>query len=137
MSISPVFNVQDLFPYRGTFEPPIVHASVSAGRVSTSAIPVPPRSLQQVDQVEDVLEDEIIGSRHGGFQRYLIKWKDRPVSDATWILEEELRHLAPDILEHYHSRNSTESSSFQPGGNDGDHPRPKITRTYMRRGKKP
>ncbi|KAF7153854.1 hypothetical protein RHSIM_Rhsim01G0213500 [Rhododendron simsii] len=87
-----------------------------------------PLFLPQVDQVEAVLEGEVIGSKHGGFQRYLIKWRDRPISDATWVLDEELhRIIGPDILEpQYHSHNSTELSSFQPRGNDGDRIRPKL-----------
>lgn len=44
-----------------------------------------------------MLDDEIIGLKHGGFQRFLIKWRDRPISDATWVLDEELRRIAPDI----------------------------------------
>ncbi|KAF7142018.1 hypothetical protein RHSIM_Rhsim06G0128700 [Rhododendron simsii] len=83
MSISPIFNVEDLFPYRGTFEPPIVHTSVSAERVPTTSVPVPPRFLPLDDYVEDVLDDETVGSKHGGFQRYLIKGRDRPILDAT------------------------------------------------------
>ena len=36
MSISPVFNIADSFPCRGTFEPPVLHSSISAGTSSTS-----------------------------------------------------------------------------------------------------
>ncbi|GFZ05314.1 hypothetical protein Acr_17g0008860 [Actinidia rufa] len=102
MSISPIFNVDDLIPYRGTFEPPVVHAGASTVRVPNSSIPVPPRISQLVDQVEDVLEDEITCSSPGGFQHYLVKWSGCPVSDATWITAEELQRLAPELRDQYH-----------------------------------
>ena len=38
MSISPVFNVADLFSYRGTFKLSVLFSSISAG---TSSTPVP------------------------------------------------------------------------------------------------
>ena len=57
-------------------------------------------------------------SRDGGFHRFLVKWHDRSDSDATWIQEDDLRHLDPSLLDCYLSSHSSESSSFQPGGND-------------------
>ena len=41
MVISLVFNVEDLLPYRGTFEPSTLPSSVSAGEASKGA-PVMP-----------------------------------------------------------------------------------------------
>ncbi|KAG1365241.1 hypothetical protein COCNU_12G002410 [Cocos nucifera] len=70
-----------------------------------------------LDQIERILIDEIVFSADGGFQKFLIKWQGRPNSNAMWILEEELRHIDPKILEDYINF-SSESSSFQPGGND-------------------
>lgn len=37
-TIRPVFNVEDLFPYRDRFEPPVAHATVSTGRVPKSSV---------------------------------------------------------------------------------------------------
>ena len=41
MDISPVFNVKDMLPYRGTFEPSTLSFSVSAGEVSKGPPIVP------------------------------------------------------------------------------------------------
>ena len=41
MDISPVFNVEDLLPYRDTFEPSTLPSSMSAGEVSKSAPTMP------------------------------------------------------------------------------------------------
>ena len=123
MDISPVFNIEDLLPYRGTFEPSTLPSSVSAGDASKGAPTVP--SLQfSKETVDTILDDEFMTSRDGGFRRFLVKWHGRPDSDATWIQEDDLRHLDSSLLDCYLSFHSSESSSFQPGGNDGAWSRP-------------
>ena len=82
MDISPVFNVEDLLPYRGTFEPSTLPFSVSTGEASKCAPPMP--SLQfSKEMVDTILDDEFVSSRDGGFRRFLVKWHGRPDSDAT------------------------------------------------------
>ena len=66
MDISHVFNVEDLLPYRGTFEPSTLLFSVSAGEASKGALTVP--SLQYSKEMVDIiLDDEFVTSRDGGF----------------------------------------------------------------------
>ena len=60
-----------------------------------------------------------MNSRDGGLHRFLVKWHGRPDSDATWIQEDDLLHLDSSLLDYYLSFHFSESSSFQPGGNDG------------------
>ena len=123
MDISPVFNVEDLLPYRGTFEPSTLPFSVSAGEASKGAPTMP--SLQfSKETVDTILDAEFVSSRDGGFRRFLVKWHGRLDSDATWIQEDDLRHLDSSLLDCYLSFHSSESSSFQPGGNDGAWSRP-------------
>ena len=123
MDISPVFNVEDLLPYRGTFEPSTLPSSVSAGETRKGAPTIP--SLQfSKKTVDTIFDDEFVTSRDGGFHRFLVKWHGRPDSDATWIQEDDLRHLDSSLLDCYLSFHSLESSSFQPGGNDGAWSRP-------------
>ena len=45
-------------------------------------------------------------------------------SDVTWIQEDDLRHLNNLLLDCYLYSHSSESSSFQLGGNDGACSRP-------------
>ena len=100
MDISPVFNIEDLLPYRGTFEPSTLPFSVSAGEASKCAPPMP--SLQfSKETVDTILDDEFVSSRDGGFRRFLVKWHGRPDSDATWIQEDDLRHLDSSLLDCY------------------------------------
>ncbi|KAL6191585.1 hypothetical protein ACLB2K_037975 [Fragaria x ananassa] len=72
------------------------------------------------DVVEDIVDEQVISTRQVGYQKYLIKWKDRPDSDNTWVTKEELQHINPDILERYYSFISPEASSSQPGRIDED-----------------
>ena len=70
LSVRPIFNVEDLTPHRGTFEPPTFSASVTCGS-ATSSVSVPklaPALISVVDVVESILEDEIINIAIGGFQ---------------------------------------------------------------------
>ena len=75
------------------------------------------------EMVDIILDDEFVTSRNGGFRHFLVKWHGRLDSDATWIHENDLRYLDPSLLDCYLSFHS-ESSSFQPGGNDGAWNRP-------------
>lgn len=114
MSISPVFNVSYLFPYGGTFEPPVLPSSISAG---TSSTPVP---RAPSEDILDVLDNEIVTSPVGGFCHFVVCWKNRTPTDDTWLSEEDFRCLDPDLLDDYMCFISSEPSYFQPRGNDGD-----------------
>ena len=123
MDISPVSNVEDLLPYRGTFEPSTLPSSVSVGESSKGA-PTMPLLQYSKEKVDIILDDEFMTSRDGGFRRFLVKWHGRPDYDATWKQEDDLRHLDPSLLDCYLSFHSSESSSFQLGGNDWAWSRP-------------
>ena len=72
MDISPVFNVEDLLPYRGTFEPSTLPSSVSAGEASKGA-PTVPLLQYSKDIVDIILDDKFVTSRDGGFHRFLVR----------------------------------------------------------------
>ena len=72
MDISHVFNIEDLLPYRDTFEYFTLPSSVFAGEVSKGASTIP--SLQYSKETVDIiLDDEFMTSRNGGFRRFLVK----------------------------------------------------------------
>ena len=82
-------------------------------------------SLQYSKKTVDItLDDEFVTSRDDGFYCFLVKLHGRPGFNATWIQEDDLRHSDPLLLDCYFSFHSSESSSFQPGGNDGAWSRP-------------
>ena len=84
MDISPVFNVEDLLPYRGTFKPSTLPSSVSTGEASKSA-PTMPSLQYSKETVDIILDDEFVTFIDYGFRLFLVKWLGRPNSDATWI----------------------------------------------------
>ena len=62
--------MENLFPYQGTFEPPKVSTSIPIGGGRTSSVPIlklPLVHQSTREQIESVIEDEIVGSTHGGF----------------------------------------------------------------------
>ena len=64
MDISPIFNVDDLLPYRDTFEPSTLPSSVSTSETSKGAPTVP--SLQCSKKMVDIiLDDEFVTSGDG------------------------------------------------------------------------
>ena len=72
MDIIHIFNVEDLLPYRGTFEPSTLPSSMSAGETSKGAPTMP--SLQYYKETVDItLDDEFVTSRDDGFHRFLVK----------------------------------------------------------------
>ena len=81
-----------------------------------------------------ILDDKFVTSRDSWFRHFLIKWHDRPGFDATWIQDDDLRHLDHSLLDCCISSHSSKSSYFQPKGNDGIWSRP-ISRP--RRDRKP
>ena len=96
---------------------------MSVGDASKGAPTMP--SLQfSKETVDTILDDEFVTSRDGEFRRFLFKWHGRPDSDATWIQEDDLRHLDSSLLDCYLSFHTSESSSFQPGVNNGAWSRP-------------
>ena len=83
MDINPVFNIEDLLPYRGTFKPFTLHFNVSAGEARKGAPTM--RSLQYSKETVDIILDEFMTSRDGGFCHFLVKWHGRLDYDANGI----------------------------------------------------
>ena len=124
MGISNIFNVEDLTIYHGHSDP-------------TKSIPplrLPPASNVR-DEIDDIVDTTIVPTRNSGYQKYLVKWKDKPWSDCTWISDEEFQRLDPDLYNKYHSFNSSEPSFSKPGRNDVNSR--KYGKTYSRRQKVP
>ena len=89
IDIRPVFNVEDLLPYRDTFEPSILPSIVSAGEVSKGGPTMP--SLQYSKETVDISLLMSVTSKDGGLRRFLVKGHGRPDSDVTWIQKDDLR----------------------------------------------
>ena len=87
LSISLIFNVEDLTFYRCSFAPLTFSASATSGSASSSlSIPeLHPASPSVLNDDEAILQDEIVDTVILGFQPLLVHWKVRPQSDDTGV----------------------------------------------------
>ncbi|XXG53890.1 hypothetical protein AAC387_Pa03g1908 [Persea americana] len=111
--VSSTFNVEDLMLYRG-------HDNDGETEEQATAIP---SNLHPIDEIVDVLDDQLISTHQGGFQKFYVCWKNRPLFDATWITATDFQRLNLDLYEHYQAINSPESSSFKLGRVDAARPK--------------
>ncbi|XP_035539653.1 uncharacterized protein LOC118344024 [Juglans regia] len=89
LQISPIVNVEDLQLCEGHHvdnETPV-------------AVPKFPKKTTPKEEIEEILEDQIVSTRRGGYQKFLVKWKNRPYSNCSWVRTEELQRLNPDLCE--------------------------------------
>ena len=93
--------------------------------------PSPPPSIQRhrCRQVDQILDEQTTVTRNQVYQRYLVRWKDQPPIEDTWMSREDLMQLDPDILERFQGEvdpYSTGSSSSHPGGFGEDTSSPSL-----------
>ena len=81
-----------------------------------------PPTLSPCPEVEYVLDDQLVSTRQGGYQIFLVKWQGKPHSENTWITTTDFQKLNPDLCELYQASNSSELSSFKQGRIDGGKP---------------
>ena len=67
-------------------------------------------------------------------RRFLVRWQGRTAADDSWISEDELRRLQPDLMQQmeHEDFNSPESSSSHPGRVDAGRPTSTSTRPTAR-----
>ncbi|RVW54342.1 Transposon Ty3-I Gag-Pol polyprotein [Vitis vinifera] len=111
LHFSPIFNVEDLHIYHGH------HNDVS----EELDLQLPP-TLSPRPEIEYVLDDQLVSTRQGGYQKFLVKWRGKPHSDNTWITTTDFQKINPDLYELYQASNSSEPSSFKTGRIDGGKP---------------
>ena len=88
MGISNIFNIEDLTLCSN---PDNVIASDGLDAC------LPPASRLR-EEIEDIIDYQIVSTRGGGYQKYLVKWRGRPLSDCTWIINKEFQQLNQDLL---------------------------------------
>ena len=115
------FNIEDLVAYKSPivildnlFDKPLLDPI-------NAPIPAPlPLNLSYAHQeyVDAILDEQIVFTRDGGVHNFLVRWQGQPDSDCTWITQDELHRLDPDLHDYYQSSSdfhSTESSSHPRG----------------------
>ena len=76
MDISPIFNISNLYKYH----------ELEDGVFVSDDYP-----KRKIEEVEQILDQRVGKSTRGkDYYEYLVKWKNRPIEDATWISQSEL-----------------------------------------------
>ena len=130
--ISSTFNVEDLVQFQGSISMPsnpFERPSESEPKPESplpQKIPIPPNVPARHEHVDQILDEQVTLTRRESYQRFLVKWRGRLETYATWIPRSELQRIAPDLLaefDYYQQQqesDSTESSFFHMGRVDED-----------------
>lgn len=86
LGISPIFNVQDLVEFKGTLP------QISPGIQEDLGPAAAPKVTKL--EVEKLLDSRVKKTtRQKVYMEHLIKWKEKPVSEATWVAETDLKKV--------------------------------------------
>lgn len=83
--LSPIFNVEDLSHYDGHDEE----------NCSKEVEDVLPQLAKTQDLTEAILDDQVVSTHCGGYHKFLIKWKNKPISDCCQLKTIEVQWLNP------------------------------------------
>jgi hypothetical protein len=76
MHISPIFNVANLYKYHESYDEVVVSDNYPK---------------KHIEEVEQILDQKVGKSTRGKYYyEYLVKWKNIPVENPTWISQSEL-----------------------------------------------
>lgn len=64
------------------------HLILYFGHEAQAVIWLPPTPNLK-EEIEDVLDDQIVSTRSGGYQELLVKWTNFPLSKYTWFVADE------------------------------------------------
>ena len=94
VGISPIFNVADLYKYEDD--------GAEEGLAGKEQIEWKEQlPLAQPLQQEKILDKRVFRRTKGQeYFQYLIKWKDKPQEDATWMTEEMLQNIGRSVEAH-------------------------------------
>jgi hypothetical protein len=94
IGISPIFNVADLYPYQGG---ETVTSSTNESYTGQNIAWQKQILVIQKLEMEKILDTRVLKKtrRH----EYLIKWKNQPVEDATWMTEAVIQENGSTVEE--------------------------------------
>ena len=112
---SPTFNVSDLIDYK---KPAMIPSESFEPLSSFESEPhpecpqIPLRGLrEQHDVIDRILDEQIRSTRGRDYHRFLVRQQGKPELKDSWIIQEELQQIDPDLYEHHQS--SMEPEQFR------------------------
>ena len=102
LQISPIFNVSDLYPFRDAGIQP---DGVTIDRDDPSIDWQGQIPQKEQPHIEAILEKIILRKiRNKTFFQYLVKWRNQPIEDASWMIEQEISKynvLLEELMKNY------------------------------------
>jgi hypothetical protein len=98
IGISPIFNVADLYLFKEMEDDVSKDVPVSDENQIIGWEKQMPRTVQK--EIEAILyQKEAKRTRHKEYFQYLVKWKNQPLGDATWMTASEISKYGTRIEE--------------------------------------
>ena len=95
VGISPIFNIVDLYKYQ------VESIEVEPEDIEESRVDwVKQLPTKETLQPKKILDRKVYKkTRNQEYYQYLVKWKDHPVADATWVTEATLHNINSSVEE--------------------------------------
>ena len=98
--INLTFNVADLVLYKGPAVVPSENLESIPPILSDPRKKLPLSAQRhRPGQVDRILDEQTTVTRNKVYQRYLVRWKNQPPTEDTWVSREDLMQLDPDLIE--------------------------------------
>ena len=94
--ISSTFNVEDLVQFQGSISMPsnpFERTSESEPNLESPPpqnIPIQPNIPARHEHIDHILDEQVTFTRRDSYQKFLVKWRGKPYTYATWIPRTEL-----------------------------------------------
>lgn len=93
LAISPVFNVADLIKFKGDVHQQKIGIPQVLQDIDPNTMP-----KKEPAQAESILESRVKkATRHHIYMEHLVKWKNHPESEATWVEESQFKKFGVDL----------------------------------------
>ena len=94
VGISPIFNAADLYLYKGTEEELLEETTEEEDQTLNWKEQMPKTTKKEVEAILEKIATK--KTRGKTYYQYLVKWKEQPVENASWMTATELQKFNAD-----------------------------------------